>query len=228
VTAEVGATDRRSEPFGWALALLTALAALLGPIALAMLLRMALVETFEAEGPSMEPTIVGTERFAVNKAAYGLLLPFGTQQVASWSMPGLGEVVVLVSPADDTNVIKRVVGLPGDVIETRGFSVLRNQHELAHELTACPARLSSGGPKRKCYRERLGSRSYLVAYDRSHVESPPLRVPADHVYVLGDNRTLSVDSRNPAFGPVPRSRIAGPATRIYWSKFPGRTLKAVE
>lgn len=217
---------RRSEPFRSAFALVMALAMLLGMLAVPMLIRTALVEAFEADGPAMEPTIFSTERFAVNKTAYGLLLPFGTQQVASWSMPGLGEVVVIV--LDGANLIKRVVGLPGDVIETRGFSVLRNQQELAHEVTACPAPLSPGGPERKCYRESLGSRSYGVAYDRRPVESSPLRVPADHVYVLGDYRTRSNDSRNPAIGPVPRSRIAGPATRIYWSRFPGRTLKAVE
>jgi hypothetical protein len=66
------------------------LAILLGLVGLPELVRAALIEAFEADGASMEPSIFSTERFAMSKTACGLLLPGGRQQVLSWSTPRLG------------------------------------------------------------------------------------------------------------------------------------------
>lgn len=65
---------------------------------------------------SMEPTILPGDRIYVNKLAYDLKLPFTTRHIATWAAPARGEVVILRSPADGLVLVKRVVGVPGDLV----------------------------------------------------------------------------------------------------------------
>src|SRR5881296_2537749 len=66
---------------------------------------------------SMKPTILEGDRIFVNRLAYDLKVPFTTWHLAEWSNPVRGDIVVLYSPADGKRLVKRVIGLPGDVIE---------------------------------------------------------------------------------------------------------------
>src|ERR1044071_4792661 len=66
---------------------------------------------------SMKPTIVEGDRIFVNKLAYGLKVPFTTMHLLHWSQPSRGEIVVFNSPVDGTRLVKRIVGVPGDVIQ---------------------------------------------------------------------------------------------------------------
>ncbi len=83
---------------------------------LAFGVRTGVAQAYVIEGPSMEPTILPGERITTLRCAYGLSLPFVRDAVVMWSSPSVGDVVVLQSPADDEDLVKRVVGVAGDVI----------------------------------------------------------------------------------------------------------------
>src|SRR5688500_5649188 len=68
---------------------------------------------------SMKPSILEGDRIYVNKLAYDLKVPFTTWHVAEWDSPERGEVVVFFSPQDGIRLVKRVIGVPGDVVEMR-------------------------------------------------------------------------------------------------------------
>jgi signal peptidase I len=219
---------RPREQVGFAVTAVIACGAAGMLIAVTVLFRSAVVEAFEMEGHSASPTIFESERFAVNKGPYGLFMSLWTPGAPGAGTPELGEVVLFKNPADGVTVVKRVIGLPGDVIETRDLTVVRNQQTLARADAACPTAMPPAGASRRCYRETLGSRRYLVAYDGQAKESAPVRVPRDRFFVLGDYRTRSADSRDPAVGLVARKSLLGAATRIYWSPHRGRFLELVE
>src|SRR6185436_9965152 len=75
---------------------------------------------------SMNPTILEGDRIFVNKLAYGLRVPFTDMEVAHWSSPRRGEVVVFRSPADGDRLVKRVVGVPGDTVQLANNVLLIN------------------------------------------------------------------------------------------------------
>lgn len=100
--------------------------------------------------------------------------------------PQRGDVAVIEMPGEEIPLIKRVVGLPGETVEVRGGHVLID-----------------GQPLHEPWVTHWGGRDY-----------PPLRVPPLHVFVLGDNRPSSRDSRS--FGPVPVDQLVGHALFIYW------------
>src|ERR1043166_4546174 len=74
---------------------------------------------------SMKPTILEGDRIFVNKLAYDLKVPFTTWHLAQWANPQRGDIVVFYSPHDETRLVKRVVGLPGDSIESPGRPTTR-------------------------------------------------------------------------------------------------------
>jgi len=103
--------------------------------------------------------------------------------------PARGEIVVFRYPADPSRkFIKRVIGQPGDVVYIRGGRVFVNGTPLVEDYILGP----------------------------TYGEFPPLRVPPDHFFVLGDNRNNSDDSRFADVGPVPRHLIVGRAILTYW------------
>ena len=116
-----------------------------------------------------------------------------------------GDIVVFVREQDGRryNYIWRVVGLPGDKVQTSGESLFVNGQPAARE------RLADADGK-SLFREQVGSVSYQIAFDPSAKERPPdvsVIVPPDHVFVMGDNRFNAFDSRR--FGPIPFSSIIG-------------------
>jgi signal peptidase I len=135
------------------------------------------VEAFWIPSASMVPTLKYGDRVLVNKFIY------------RFTEPDRGDVVVFESvQGDDQDLIKRVVGLPGDEISVRGGKLLVN-----------------GEPQREPYvNERSPDRSFYA----------PTTVPKGHVFAMGDNRANSQDSR--VFGPVPKENIEGEAFLRFW------------
>jgi len=192
---------------------------ILGAIILAMFIRIVLFEAFEIEGPSMEPTLLNGDRVVVAKFLYGLFLPFTKEAAISWGTPDVGDVVIVKSPADDIDIVKRVIGLPGDTIEIRDDVVWRNGRALPHRDLG-PCRLESGQEDPsgcQWVQERLGGEIYRTSHNlvSAPSTSPPVTVPRDHIFILGDHRDRSNDSR--FFGAVPITRVKGKALAIYWS-----------
>lgn len=192
-----------------------------GAFLVAIFIRVVVFEAFEIEGPSMEPTFVNGDRVIVAKYPFGLFLPFMNEAVASWGMPTPGDVVIVRSPADNVDIVKRVIGVPGDRIEIRDDVVYRNGEPIRmRELGPCREAESSEDPG-VCvwYEERIGERVYRTS--TSLIEPTDSlserEVPPGHVFVLGDHRDRSNDSRNPAVGMIPIGRVKGRADSIYWS-----------
>lgn len=190
-------------------------------VAIALLIRMVACEPFQIEGPSMEPTLLDGDRVIVSKFAYGLTVYFVEDAVATWSTPELGDVVILTSTAADKAVIvKRVVGVPGDVIEFKGDLAYRNGEPLrVREVGPCDAQ-SQKHPDPSCriYEERVGDKTFHISQSEhfdGYYESRRVVVPDGHVYVLGDHRDESRDSR--AVGPIPARRVKGRVEAIYLS-----------
>ncbi len=180
-------------------------------LSLAVAVRVGIAQAYEVDGPSMEPTLLTGEKLFVARCAYGLALPWMADTLVSWSMPDVGDVVILASPQDPTeDLVKRVIGLPGDVIEVKQDVVYRNGHKLIQDGPhACPPqRFRSHYSSCETYTEHSPSHLWHVSHSLEWGQSlPPVTVPPDHVYVLGDHRTRSNDSR--AFGPVKASLLRG-------------------
>src|SRR5688572_12624932 len=84
---------------------------------------------------SMNPSIVEGDRIFVNKLAFGLKVPFTTWHLAHWSEPARGEIVVFHSPTDGTRLVKRIVGLPGDLIAMRDNTLRINGQPATYVAT---------------------------------------------------------------------------------------------
>jgi signal peptidase I len=168
---------------------------------------------------SMNPTILEGDLVYVNKLAYDVRFPLTYQRIAKWQDPAKGDIVVLFSPKDDTRLVKRVVGTPGDVIELRNRTLFLNGTPL--DYSPLPAAESAG------LNPALASRSVMAEEDLAGAEHAvmaipgfpgaatsfgPVTVPAGHYFIMGDNRDNSADSRE--FGMVERKRIVGKATTV--------------
>lgn len=200
---EAAARPSRRRGFRWEHVRTVALAVLL-----ALSIRAGLAQAYLVEGPSMEPTLTNGERVLVVKYPYGLTLPTADEALVNWSRPEVGDVVILSSPIDGTDLVKRVVALAGDRVSIRDGEVFVNDQPLASGNTGdCPSPSEDEG----CVwtEEQFGpvhwhTRRSPYSVPETH---PPIIVPQGAVYVLGDHRDRSNDSRY--FGPVGVSRVRG-------------------
>jgi signal peptidase I len=184
--AEAGRGHHRSTPGETATRLLLRLVIVLAAAAVfAFGLRAFVVQPFWIPSPSMEPTLHGCQtcdpdRLLVDKLSYRLHAVHRGDVVVFRRPPG--------APADDTDLVKRVIGLPGDVLQATGGTVYVDHRALTEPYipTDCGGTTNFG----------------------------PVTVPRDEVFVMGDNRCDSLDSRS--FGPILQSSIVGRAFVIVW------------
>lgn len=172
---------------------------------------------------SMEPTIYVGDLVLVNKLAYDLKIPYTTIHLAEWSQPKRGEIVVFNKPGDNQRLIKRVIGIPGDIIEMKHNELIINGQPTGYSL-ATP--LKSDLPKEErniaiFATEELPNKAHAVMSIPSQPAPRsfgPITVPAGQFFMLGDNRDSSADSRY--FGFVPRQQIIGKAEGVIisWDK----------
>lgn len=129
------------------------------------------VSAVEVSGSSMAPTLLSGDRVFLNRLTY------------LHREPQRGDLVVLRDPETADLVVKRIVALPGEMVQVAVEQTFVNGKRLAEPYIRLPRKVAMAG------------------------RSAPLIVPKDNYFVLGDNRLNSVDSRS--FGPVPRERILG-------------------
>jgi signal peptidase I len=187
-------------------------------ILLAMFIRIVLFEAFEIEGPSMEPSLLNGDRVVVAKFVYGLFLPFMNEAVTSWSLPNPGDVVIVRSPRDNVDIVKRVVAVPGDTLELRDGVIYRNGAAIPTESQGrCMDRPDEGPFGCEWVEEKLGEHVYRTSrnLDSLRTTREPITIEPGHIYVLGDHRDRSNDSR--ALGPIAIERVKGKVLSIYWS-----------
>ncbi|MEJ5242815.1 MAG: signal peptidase I [Desulfomicrobiaceae bacterium] len=169
--------------------------ALLIALLLAFVIRSFVVQAFKIPSGSMLQTLQIGDHLLVNKFLYGIKVPFTHVFITQFDGPKHGDIVVFEFPEDPSkDFIKRVIGLPGDVIEVREKQVYRNG-ELLHEP----------------YVQHTDPRTNVLKRDNFG----PVTVPEGKYFVMGDNRDESYDSR--FWGFVDRAAIEGKAWILYWS-----------
>lgn len=181
------------------------------------LFRTAFADWNPIPSESMHPTLLDGDVVLVNRVAYDLKLPLTDISLARLGEPRRGDVITFHSPADGVRLIKRLVGLPGDVVELRDDRLIVNGIEARydHPRPYREPRDYAGSTLAVKLAESLdGSRREIqflpqVAARRNF---GPVVVPADNYFFLGDNRDDSGDSRYIGF--VPRRLLIGRAHRV--------------
>jgi signal peptidase I len=184
-------------------------------IVLVLLVRSFLFEPFRIPSSSMLPTLQIGDFIFVNKYVYGLRLPVLRTKVVELDHPERGDVVVFRLPSDPkTNYIKRVVGLPGDVVEYRDKRLTINGNPISLTINGLYDGAKRGGLH--IGEESLGETGHevLIAPARFGREGV-FTVPDGHYFLMGDNRDNSRDSRYDGVGFVPESNLVGKAVRIW-------------
>ena len=179
---------------------------------------------------SMRPTILEGDRIFVNKAAYGLKVPFTTIHLIRWDKPDRGEIVVFFSPEDGRRMVKRVVAIPGDTIELRSNRLYINGQPLAYGPDSANWASALSAIDQRWVRvssETLGNATHPIIEDprlRNDMRSyGPVQVPAGKYFLMGDNRDNSRDSR--FYGFVEEDKIVGRSSRIAVSVDPERSYR---
>jgi signal peptidase I len=182
-------------------------------------IRSSLADWNDVPTGSMIPSICEGDRIFVNKLAYDLKVPFTTWRLARWGDPQRGDVVVCFSPHDGKRLVKRVIGLPGDVVAMEPGRLIVNGSPLPVERRPANAYPRQGLPADTAFAdETLGHHTHPITISPSLPSRPtfgPVRVPAGQYFVMGDNRDNSFDSR--FFGSVDRDAILGEALAIVLS-----------
>ena len=192
-------------------------------IAIMLVFRSAIADWNQVPSGSMIPSILVGDRIVVDKLAYDLRIPFTLMRVAYWSDPQRGDIVTFPSPEDERLLVKRIVGIPGDVVELDRNELIINGERARYEPLD-PGQIAllniKGSHRYRLYRESIlgDDRPIILHKSRypSHANSfPPTRVPEGHFLMMGDNRDNSRDSR--IIGFVQRERILGRAKTIAFS-----------
>ena len=192
-------------------------------IAVMLIFRSAIADWNQVPSGSMIPSILQGDRIVVDKLAYDLRVPFTLQRVARWSDPQRSDIVTFESPEDGKLLVKRVIGVPGDVVMLRENRLSVNG-EPAHYSEVDSATLpepvvTALNKTNVAYEEVLGNSRTIMLHKQRHAiiraNYGPVEVPPGFYLVLGDNRDNSQDSR--VIGLVSRDSILGKANKIAFS-----------
>lgn len=188
-------------------------------VAVMLVFRSAVADWNQVPSGSMLPSILVGDRIVVDKLAYDLRVPFTLTRLASWRSPKRGDVVTFESPKDDRLLVKRVIGVPGDVVAMRRNVLMVNGVTARYEPVAAADVPYPVPPGHTLLRESvLGDERFVMLEDgRAAFASTfkPVQVPEGHYLMLGDNRDHSQDFRYIGF--VPRTSVIGQAKTVAFS-----------
>jgi signal peptidase I len=163
---------------------------------LALFIRTFMVQAFKIPSGSMISTLEIGDHILVNKLAYGIRIPFWEDYLVDFQKPRRGDVIVFIYPEDRSkDFIKRVIAVGGETVEIRNKEIYIDGKKVddSHaQFRGIP------GPPQRC-----------------QDDCGPLTVPENHLFVMGDNRDSSLDSR--FWGFVNLDDVRGKAILIYWS-----------
>jgi len=157
---------------------------------------------------SMKPTILEGDRILVNKLAYDLRFPFSHISLLDLGEPQRGDIVIFDSEKAGKRLVKRVIGLPGDVVAMQGNRLYLNGSWVDYQ----PLQQSVAGTE---VEEGLEGHNHPIRlqWRASQLANfGPVTVPQGHYLVLGDNRDNSADSR--VIGFIPRQEIVGRSSKV--------------
>ena len=192
-------------------------------IVVMLIFRSAIADWNQVPSGSMLPTILVGDRIVVDKLAYDLRVPFTLRRLMRWDEPARGDVVTFPSPEDEKLLVKRIIGIPGDVI-TLADNVLTINGEQATYASLTedelPESAVSDAFRYRFLRESvLGNERMIMLHEARFASNAssfgPITVPDSQYLMLGDNRDNSRDSR--VIGFVDRDRILGRAESIAFS-----------
>jgi signal peptidase I len=167
-------------------------------ILIALFIRTFIICAYKIPSRSMVPTLLVGDHILVSKFIYGVKIPLLRNTIIPVGEPKRGEIVVFIYPNDRSkDFIKRVIGLGGDKIEIKNKKIFINDKE---------------------YKESFGIYSDHITYPATMQPRDnfgPVTVPKDSIFVMGDNRDESLDSR--FWGFVNLKDVEGKAFIIYWS-----------
>ena len=203
---------------------------LIGALLIAVLIRSLLFQPLYIPSSSMEPTLLVGDRIFVSKYTYGYSkhsFPFSPNITNErfFSKPAKrGDLVVFKTPADNrTDYIKRLIGMPGDTIQFNEGEILINDKKIPRKLVTNKKLVRCGNflLETNTYIETLPNGiEHLVTYKKqgSLQNSKVFKVPANHYFLLGDNRDCSKDSRYlDSVGYVNSVNLVGEAKLIFFS-----------
>lgn len=171
--------------------------------------RSTLADHYYVPSGSMEYTLLSGDRVLVNKAAYGLRVPFTTFEIVAGASVGRGDVVIFDSPRDGTRLIKRIVAVGGDTVQLSSGHLIVNGSPLAADMGRV---------------EKFGERvAALNLEDGGGPDIDETTIPNGMLLAIGDHRGSSLDGRY--FGLVPETAIYGKAIGVYRRKGEGFTWR---
>lgn len=210
--------------------------AILTAVLIALFIRSFGVEAFKIPSSSMVPTLLIGDHIFVNKFIYGLRIPLTKYRLIEFSKPKRGDVIVFMYPEDESkDFIKRAVGMPGDIVKIDGVDLFVNGEKVAQQPLKAATEADSGdyldvegGKSIKTiprlydwkqynyFEEEIGESDFVVQYEKNiYHRNGEYEVPEGFVFVVGDNRDNSSDSRE--WGFVPMENIKGKAMFIWLS-----------
>jgi signal peptidase I len=167
-------------------------------VLLALFIRTFVVQAFKIPSGSMLPTLQIGDHLLVSKFLYGIKLPFKGTVLVPFKKIDQGDVVVFRFPKDrSVDYIKRVIGTPGDTVEIRDKKVIVNGKPIVDSHA------------------HISSTTILDTKSSPRDNMGPILVPEDRIFVMGDNRDNSYDSR--FWGFVDQNDVLGKAFILYWS-----------
>lgn len=171
---------------------------IIAAILLALFIRTFTFQAFKIPSGSMESTLQVGDHIMVNKFIYGVRLPFINKVIIPIKNPKRGDIIVFIYPVDPSkDFIKRVIGVAGDTVEIKQKKVFIN-----------------GQPVPDLHAQFTDNYS-MAANLKPRDNFGPITIPEDNLFVMGDNRDHSLDSR--FWGMVDLKAVRGKAVIIYWS-----------
>jgi signal peptidase I len=185
-----------------------------------LFVRLFILQTWVITSGSMENTLLTGDLLVLNKVAYGAQLPGNdSKRLPGYTHPKRGDVVVFRAHHDTLDVIKRIVGIPGDTLRMRKKILYLNGQAQTEPYVrfSDPEGKTDGttGWFSWQMQQVLGDSAYRKNYSPTRDNWGPFVVPSGHYFMMGDNRDDSLDSR--FWGFLDESRVKGKAEVIYYS-----------
>ncbi|HOD75982.1 MAG TPA: signal peptidase I [Syntrophorhabdaceae bacterium] len=167
---------------------------------IALLVRSFVIQAYKIPSGSMEPTLLVGDHLLVNRMSYVVKMPFVDNVLFTTGKPKRGDIIVFRYPEDPTkDYIKRVIATGGETVEIRNKTIFIDGKKIKDPWGH--------------FRPEPASRGFLPFIDKDNI--PPVKVPQDSYFVMGDNRDNSLDSRY--WGFVEKRHLVGKALIIYFS-----------